>query len=116
MFMPGVCSFSTSGWYMRPALSRAGGVITLTVGDAHYRPELSNMTWPLAAGTRAYAQVDAVNPATTYGAVLENHEITGGVYNNIASTTSIASSAQIAQAAPVVKASSPSPAHLPLRR
>jgi hypothetical protein len=41
------------------------------------------VTWPLAAGTPVYAQVDAVNLATTYGAVLENHEIAGGAYNNI---------------------------------
>ena len=60
-----------------------GGTITLTIGDAYYWPSLSRFYAPLAAGTPVYAQVDAWNEATTYGAVLESHEITGGTYNNV---------------------------------
>jgi hypothetical protein len=47
------------------------------------------MAWPLPAGTIIYVQVDSANTLTNFGAVLENHEITGGAYNNIAYTTSI---------------------------
>jgi hypothetical protein len=94
---------------------RPGDVLTLTVGDAYYIADYSQITWPLAAGTLVYAQVDSADADTTYGAVLEIHEITGGAYNNIASTTSTARAAQgaldPAQAAPAVEAS-----HLPRRR
>jgi hypothetical protein len=64
-----------------------GGVFTLTVGDAYYWPSYSYINWPLQAGTPVYAQVDSANISTTYGAVLENHEIVGGFYNNIISST-----------------------------
>jgi uncharacterized repeat protein (TIGR01451 family) len=63
-----------------------GDVLTLIVGDAYYVPEHSRVSWPLAAGTQVYAQVDSLDAETTYGAVLESHEITGGAYNNIGST------------------------------
>ena len=68
----------------------AGDVLTLTVGDAYYTPEHSQVAWPLSEGTPVYAQVDSVSGNTTYGAVLESHEITGGTYNNISSTVSTA--------------------------
>ena len=73
-----------------PALPQLapGGVLTLTLGDAYYSTAFSRLPDVLPAGTPVYVQVDAVNLATTYGGVLENHEITGGVYNNIASTVS----------------------------
>jgi len=61
-----------------------GEAITLTVGDTYYWPEYSRFSGALAAGTPVYAQVDSANVDTTYGAVLESHEITGGEYNNIA--------------------------------
>ncbi len=60
-----------------------GDVITLTIGDAHYWPDYSKFSGSFPAGTPVYAQVDSANTNTTYGAVLENHEITGGPYNNI---------------------------------
>jgi len=60
-----------------------GDTITLTYGDVYYRPSLSRFYKSLAAGTPVYAQVDAWNGATTYGAILETHEITGDTYNNI---------------------------------
>lgn len=60
-----------------------GGVLTLTLGDRYYRPSLSQVNLPLAIGTPVYAQVDSFNAQTTYGAVLEFHEIMGAAYNNI---------------------------------
>jgi hypothetical protein len=62
----------------------AGSVLTLTVNGAYYSSHYSQVSWPLPVGAGIYAQVDAWNPATSYGAVLENHERTGGAYNNIA--------------------------------
>ncbi len=68
-----------------------GGTITLTgsTSDPYYRPDLSDMAWPLTPGTVIYVQVDSANTLTNYGAVLENHEIAGNPYNNIAHTMSI---------------------------
>lgn len=67
-----------------PALPLAPGqAVTLTVGDGYFYPEYSYVAWPLPAGTPVYAQVDSYNPATTYGAVQEGHEIVGAPYNNI---------------------------------
>jgi uncharacterized repeat protein (TIGR01451 family) len=67
-----------------------GGTLTLTVGDTYYVADYSTVMWPLPAGTPVYAQVDSAAESSTYGAVLENHEITGGTYNNITSTVSLA--------------------------
>ncbi|MEJ5311578.1 MAG: PKD domain-containing protein [Anaerolineae bacterium] len=66
-----------------------GDVLTLTAAATggpypYFRPDVSVVTWPLPVGTAIYAQVDSANEATTYGAVLENHEMIGGPYNNIA--------------------------------
>jgi hypothetical protein len=63
-----------------------GETITLTVNDTYYVAEASHVSWPLAPGTLVYAQADSANAASTYGAVLENHEITGDPYNNISQT------------------------------
>lgn len=71
-----------------------GERLALTVDDAYYRSSLSHISWPLAAGTPVYAQVDSANAGVWYGAVLETHEISGGAYNNIASTVSVAGSAR----------------------
>ena len=60
-----------------------GDVLTLTVGDAYYVADYSLVTWPLAAGTPVYAQVDSAAVGTTYGVVLESHEIRGEAYNNV---------------------------------
>jgi hypothetical protein len=64
-------------------LIRSNKAITLTIGDVYYQPSFSSFPESLPAGTPIYAQVDSLNPDTTYGAVLEDHETTGGVYNNI---------------------------------
>jgi len=61
-----------------------GEAITLTYGDAYYWPSVSRFDETLPAGTPVYAQVDAYNDATSYGAVWESHEILGGAYNNVA--------------------------------
>jgi VCBS repeat-containing protein len=67
-----------------------GDAITLTIGDVFYVPEYSSVSWPLATDTPVYAQVDSADITTTYGAVLETHEIAGETYNNISSTLSTA--------------------------
>lgn len=61
-----------------------GEVITLTLGDALYWPELSKFSGSLSAGTPVYVQVDSANTDSTYGGVLESHEALGEAYNNIA--------------------------------
>ena len=72
------------GYYFALAGDGDGGeTLTLTVGDAYFSPANSRFGGGLAPGTPIYAQVDSVDYATTYGEVLENHEITGGAYNNI---------------------------------
>ncbi|MGD1994211.1 MAG: hypothetical protein PVI59_13550 [Anaerolineae bacterium] len=58
--------------------------LVLRVGDRYYWPDLSDVSWPLPAGTPVYVQVDSYSPGTTYGLVLEDHEILGGSYNNVA--------------------------------
>ena len=59
-----------------------GDTLTLTGGDAYYRPEHSAMSWPVPAGQTIYAQVDSAGDPG-YGGVLESHEVLGGAYNNI---------------------------------
>ena len=93
---------------------RPGDVLTLTVGDAYYRADLSQVSWPLPSGTPIYAQVDSAHTQTTYGGVLENHEIVGGPYNNI--TGPVLSTAATANGVELPGPSTrPSP-HLPPRR
>jgi subtilisin-like proprotein convertase family protein len=59
-----------------------GQVITLTRDHPFYHN--GDVDWPLAVGTPIYAQVDSAHAESpSYGAVLEDHESTGGPYNNI---------------------------------
>ena len=90
------------------------GVITLTLDSAYYDPGESNFTSPLTIGTSVWAQVDSVNLLTTYGGVLESHELVGGTYNNIANTLSVAGSS-VALPATAEETSSSSSDHLPSR-
>jgi hypothetical protein len=66
-----------------------GEVISLTYSNdptapnLYCRAELSSFPGSVTEGTPVYAQVDSWHPDTTYGAVLENHEMAGGNYNNI---------------------------------
>ena len=46
-----------------------------------------------------YAQVDSYNPSTSYGTVLETHEMVGGAYNNIRGP--VASSSALTEASPL---------------
>jgi uncharacterized repeat protein (TIGR01451 family) len=71
-------------------LIAAGETLTLTYGDAFFAAERSNFGESLALGTPVYAQVDSAHAGTAYGGVLETHEMTGGLYNNIAVTSSTA--------------------------
>jgi len=80
-----------------------GQSLTLQINDAYYWASLSNVTFPLALGTPVYAQVDSANANVSYGAVLENHEITGSAYNNISSTTVVAGSAPVRLAPGAIK-------------
>lgn len=58
-----------------------GEKLTLSVGDAYFWPSLSS--WPATPQSGSiYAQVDSSGPHG-YGAVEENHEATGGSYNNL---------------------------------
>lgn len=61
----------------------AGESLTLTYGGTYYYAEYSTFYEMLSPGTPIYAQVDAYNAETDYGAVLEVHELEGGEYNNI---------------------------------
>jgi hypothetical protein len=67
-----------------------GETLTLTIGDAYYYAAGSNFGQPLPVGSPVYVQVDSVNQLTDFGGVLEDHEITGGPYNNISQTVSTA--------------------------
>jgi len=62
---------------------QVGGVITLTIGGAYYSAINSHLNGPLPIGTKIYAQVDSASAGSSYGAVLETHEMSGGAYNNI---------------------------------
>jgi PKD repeat protein len=74
-------------WGVDNVTLNPGQSLTLTIDGAHYQANLSNFSGNLLPGTPVYAQVDSANTTTTYGAVLENHEDSGGVYNNITGTT-----------------------------
>ena len=59
-----------------------GETLTLNVGDDYYSDSYSYVDWPIPIGTLVYAQVDSYGDGT-FGTVLEIHEASGGVYNNI---------------------------------
>jgi hypothetical protein len=80
-----------------------GGVFTLTTDDAYYWPTESHIVWPLASGTRVYAQVDSANAWTSYGAVLESHEISGGPYNNVSGPVIVQSAGAMSLPPPVTE-------------
>jgi hypothetical protein len=91
-----------------------GDLITLTMGDAYHYPSFCEFPSSLPAGTPIYVQVDSADFHTTYGAVLENHEILGGIYNNISGPVSSAlgaMSAELAAEPPVKGGRRPSSSH-----
>ncbi|MBI3958621.1 MAG: DUF4397 domain-containing protein, partial [Chloroflexi bacterium] len=61
-----------------------GQELRLSYGDAFYAAAYSEFSGGLAVGTSVYAQVDSWDKRTDYGAVLEEHERWGGLYNNVA--------------------------------
>jgi uncharacterized repeat protein (TIGR01451 family) len=68
----------------REALPIAPGELrTLYLHDIYYKPGYSRLPDALRPGDIIYVQVDSYNGATTYGVVLEDHEMSGGEYNNI---------------------------------
>ena len=89
-----------------------GEVLTLTVGGDYYAAAYSEVSWPLAEGTLVYAQVDSWKAQSTVGAVLENHEVTGGPYNNVSDPTAVTSGGGAGVA---IENGSPIPESLPGR-
>ena len=65
-----------------------GDSLILTMDDPYYQADLSNFVTPFTIGSSVYGQVDSANAETTYGGVLESHEIQNSVYNNIVSGVS----------------------------
>lgn len=65
-----------------------GETLTLSINDPYYFAAWSTFSGSLAQGTPVYVQVDSVDFGTTYGSILETHELAGGSYNNIDSTVS----------------------------
>jgi len=61
--------------------------LTLTLSSPYYRSDLSHLTG-ISIGSPVYAQVDSANTSTTYGGVLETHEINGLPYSNISAPVS----------------------------
>jgi hypothetical protein len=61
-----------------------GQSLTLTINDSYYQPAYSTFSESIPAGTPVYAQVDSANLNSSYGGVLESHEVSGAPYNNIA--------------------------------
>ena len=93
-----------------------GGMLTLTLNGDYYRPDLSNITWPLTTGAQIYVQVDSANALTNYGAVLEDHEIAGLSYNNILGPIMPTVSLQGIETPPITGNRPPAPEnHLPRR-
>jgi hypothetical protein len=85
------------------------------MGDAYHWPAYSHFSGALPAGTPIYVQVDSANVETTYGAVLEGHEMVGGPYNNVGGPVFPALTAAGAEPAeadwPPVDDRSPAPSH-----
>ena len=60
-----------------------GGQITLTLSHAGLTEEKSNYSGTFSEADIIYVQVDSAHTGTNYGGVLESHEQSGGLYNNI---------------------------------
>jgi hypothetical protein len=68
-----------------------GDTLTLVSNGLYYRPDESEVSWPLTPGTPMYAQVDSAHVETAHGTVWEVHEIIGGTYNNIFGPAAVSS-------------------------
>jgi Big-like domain-containing protein len=98
-----------------------GTSLTLTYSTAPGAPNLyysaanSGYSGSLPADTAVYAQVDSAHLNTTYGGVLETHEILGESYNNVSSQyTAVAARPALAETA--VSTIVAEPVALPERR
>ncbi|MCB0035273.1 MAG: hypothetical protein KDE51_14675, partial [Anaerolineales bacterium] len=60
-----------------------GESLLLTLNDDYYVDALSNYSGVPPSDTPIFVQVDSAHAGTTYGAVLETHEIDNTAYNNI---------------------------------
>ncbi len=60
-----------------------GGQITLTLNHPSLTPEKSNYSGTFNEEDLIYVQVDSAHTGTSFGGVLESHEQSGGIYNNI---------------------------------
>ena len=91
-------------WGVNVAIA-AGDSLTLSYSTApgaanlYYSAENSSYGGSLPDGTPVYAQVDSAHLNTTYGGVLEIHEILGESYNNVSSQYTATSAATAAAAA-----------------
>jgi uncharacterized repeat protein (TIGR01451 family) len=63
-----------------------GETRTLYLYDIYYKYNYSRLPVALRPGDILYVQVDSYNAVTTYGAILEDHEMSGSTYNNIVRT------------------------------
>jgi uncharacterized repeat protein (TIGR01451 family) len=68
----------------------AGESIVLTLNDIYYHPELSHLPASLSSAMPAYVQVDSANTNTSFGSIMETHEILNEAYNNIFGPVSMA--------------------------
>jgi hypothetical protein len=100
----------------------AGGSLTLQYSTApgapnlYYSAEDSSYGGSLPVGTPVYAQVDSAHLDTTYGGVLETHEILGEAYNNVSSEyTAVASAPTAVSVEAAASFDSLQPLDLPLR-
>ncbi|MAT98925.1 MAG: hypothetical protein CL608_17415 [Anaerolineaceae bacterium] len=100
----------------------AGGSLTLQYSTApgaanlYYSAEDSNYSGSLPVGTPVYAQVDSAHLNTTYGGVLETHEILGEAYNNVSSEyTAVATATSIVSVGLAARYNDTQPLALPLR-
>jgi len=64
-----------------------GQTVILVYGGPYYWASKSQVSWPLPAGANIYVQVDSYSQSSSFGGVLENHEMDGKPYNNIAAAT-----------------------------
>ena len=61
--------------------------VTLNLSSVYFSEEHSNFSGTIALGAQMYAHADAANVSTAHGNVWEDHELSGGAYNNIISFT-----------------------------
>ncbi len=97
-----------------------GEMLTLTAAATggpypYFRADQSVVTWTLPIGAQLWAQVDSANTATTYGAVEENHEISGAPYNNITGPVTVAGARRYLMPEPTTLPMPSTANHLPQR-